>query len=83
MRLCSVNLYSKGTLSFQRTESRSKPTMDFRLFFVVLMVKVTFIPDAVDSFSIDKMSVAPERVTDDYPDYLLGVKYDEYPVSFL
>lgn len=36
---------------------------------------------AVDCFGVQRRSAAPERSSDDYPDYQLGVKYDEYPVS--
>lgn len=36
-----------------------------------------------DGFQIERRSAAAERNPDNYPDYQLGVKYDEYPVSVL
>ena len=57
-----------------------------RILMVVLesfLVAVLF-ETKTDGFLIDRRSAASER-SDDYPDYQLGVKYDEYPVrkSFL
>lgn len=51
----------------------------------LLCVLSTFITNDVETapFAIQKKSAVPERLADDYPDYFLGVKYDEYPVSFI
>ncbi|KAK4873822.1 hypothetical protein RN001_013182 [Aquatica leii] len=34
----------------------------------------------IDAFEIVRRSTAPERESDDYPDYHMGVRYDEYPM---
>ncbi|XP_063916784.1 uncharacterized protein LOC135132588 [Zophobas morio] len=52
-----------------------------RILMVVLesfLVAVLF-ETKTDGFLIDRRSAASER-SDDYPDYQLGVKYDEYPM---
>lgn len=41
------------------------------LFFLVVFVECS---------PAEKRTI-PEKSLDDYPDYLLGVRYDEYPVS--
>lgn len=53
------------------------------LVWLIFYIVAPFINDDVEaaSFAIQKKSAAPERLSDDYPDYYLGVKYDEYPVS--
>ncbi|KAF5308030.1 hypothetical protein FQR65_LT06404 [Abscondita terminalis] len=35
----------------------------------------------IDAFEIVRRSAAPERDSDDYPDYQSAVRYDEYPSS--
>lgn len=47
-------------------------------FLVVVLFEMK-----TDGFLIDRRSAASERNSDDYPDYQLGVKYDEYPVRFI
>lgn len=56
-----------------------------RILMLVLesfLVAVLF-GSGTDAFVVDRRSAASERNSDDYPDYQLGVKYDEYPVRTL
>ncbi|CAH1376886.1 hypothetical protein MTP99_018301 [Tenebrio molitor] len=53
-----------------------------RILMLVLesfLVAVLF-GSGTDAFVVDRRSAASERNSDDYPDYQLGVKYDEYPM---
>lgn len=54
-----------------------------RTIWLLVYVLALFCGDGAngEGFSIQKKSAAADRMTDDYPDYLMGVKYDEYPVS--
>lgn len=51
------------------------------VWFSVCLFCVAICNMKVDAFEIVRRSAAPERDSDDYPDYQLGVRYDEYPVS--
>ncbi|KAH0814803.1 hypothetical protein GEV33_007989 [Tenebrio molitor] len=54
-----------------------------RILMLVLesfLVAVLF-GSGTDAFVVDRRSAASERNSDDYPDYQLGVKYDEYPLN--
>lgn len=46
----------------------------------LLMVVLLFNQEVV-GYVLDKRSAEPEKSADDFLDYQLGVKYDEYPVS--
>ncbi|XP_017776392.1 PREDICTED: uncharacterized protein LOC108562531 isoform X2 [Nicrophorus vespilloides] len=55
--------------------------MEGKLSCLLLLGCFFLLPyEDVNAFPFEKRSAAPERSTDDYPDYLLGVKYDEYPM---
>lgn len=49
---------------------------------VLLGIFSTLLEREVDGFAVERRSAAPERSSDDYPDYE-GVRYDEYPVRQL
>lgn len=44
------------------------------------VVEAESAPADIEENQLKKRSAAPESNHDDYPDYLLGVKYDEYPM---
>ncbi|KAB0794214.1 hypothetical protein PPYR_13834 [Photinus pyralis] len=48
-------------------------------WFGVCLVCI-LVAKGIDAFEIVRRSAAPERDSDDYPDYQLGVRYDEYPM---
>ncbi|XP_045476886.1 uncharacterized protein LOC123682357 [Harmonia axyridis] len=47
---------------------------------VQLLVVVLLFRQEVVGYVVDKRSSAPEKTSDDFMDYQLGVKYDEYPM---
>lgn len=50
---------------------------------LIFCVALPYIGREAMGLLVSRRSVVPDTTSDDYPDYLSGVKYDEYPVSSL
>lgn len=50
----------------------------------ISLIFLVFLPifgNETMAFLVNRRSAVPEPNSDDYPDYMTGIKYDEYPVS--